>query len=521
MSDNFNLSQFSYLAKKLLDKLDNGDEFLLGDVHRQVRAAYERFPEDTVIRQMSFVVEKMAEKNSPATIVSQKQLSTIYNDLVRLSGDTKFRNVLGHLILNAPEQRKVATELRNDSEKAIDVKDLIDPAARNVLEATFDADLAAKAINKELAEKGVDYVKAELKSLGAAAIVKVAGGDAKRLFYSASFDAPRGVVSVYVPVNVTGDKFVLPTTFIDDAGEKQLTKANLSASIARRGGDVNGIVGSFKQAELGLPELKLGKVAMPTELAHLTSDFEDAVLETTSSFGREAVGMGRKLVANELRMAGFKNAQVRFGSDSNDSIVYVASINTPNGKAEIEVPVELKATMDDKYVPLIPTVFAYNETLMDFNAANLQKFALSAVSEAVTPSGMYSFMVLPELKEELVKAASNSEFGICEEILGHIGATFGSEVHKNAIADYQYVLSVKSKVAAQQAQNVEIAKQAGTMIPAGKGSMYARLANGSSTKDLVLDTDGQYKRASEIVKEKLNPGDEGGACIQTSTILFS
>lgn len=519
MADNLNISQFSNLAKRLLEKYDNGEEFLLGDVHRQIRTAYEKFPEDAVIRQMSSVVEKMAEKYSSATIVNQRQLSSIYNDLVRLAGETKFRTVLGHLLLAAPEQKRASSAELRDDRKEIAVKDLVGDEVIGVLESAFDDDLAAKAFNQELANNGIGYIRAELKSLGFSSnVIKIASGNGSKVVYSASFDTQRGPVSVYIPVSVANNKFMLPTTFIDDLGESQLNKETLGSSIQRRA-----------MAEIGkpmpeavLPDLDLNpKVEMPKELAHLTHDFENSVLETTSIFGKEAVDMGKRIVIAELKAAGFKNAQVKFGSDSGDSVVYLASINTPRaGVATIEVPIEMKATMDDKYAPLLPTCFAYNEQLKEFNASNLQKFALEATNVNTESNPLYSFMLLPELKEEMIRSASINDYNSCEAILNHIGEKFGEEDYKNAIADYQYVLSMKNKAADDQAKQAEIANL-GVLIPAGKGSIYPRLPNGKPIKDMVKDESGRFRSATEIEKEKLNKTEDGGAAIQTSQILFN
>jgi hypothetical protein len=259
---------------------------------------------------------------------------------------------------------------------------------------------------------------------------------------------------------------------------------------------------------------------MPAELAHLTRDFENVVLETTSTFGKEAVAMGKKVVATELRAAGFKNAQIRFGSDSGDAVVYLASINTPHGVAEIEVPVEMKATADDKFVPLMPTCFAYNEQIRDFTADNLQKFALESITSGGS-SSLYSFMTLSELRQELIKSASVNNYTACEEVLSHIGATFTEEDHKNAISDYQYLLKTKNASVENQIKTAEVINQVGVVIPAGKGSIKPRLPNGKPIDGMIKDENGRYRSVAEIAKEKLNKLDDSGACIQSHQILFS
>lgn len=524
MSDNFNISDFSALAKMLLEKCDNGDEFLLGQVHDQVISAYQKYPEDGVIRAMASVVDKMVKKNDPSTIITQKQISNIYNDLVRTSGETKFRTILGHLILPTEEMKpKTASHLRDDC-RPIQNKDLIDPRVKEILSNTFDDDLANKVMNIELANAGIGYVKAELKSVGCEPFsIKVAGGDSNRIFYSAFFDTVKGPVAVYVPASVSGGQIRLPTSFIDDNGEQMLTAQSLQASIVRRGAQAEDIGLGLKQAEIDLPELIVPKTELPAELSHLARDFENSILEASSAFGKDAIGMGKKVIATELRAAGFKNAQVRFASDSSDSAIFEASIDTPHGKASIEIPLEMKATADDKFVPLLPSCFAYNETLHDFTAQNLQKFATEAVScsSLNKNSNLYSFMMLSELKQELIRCASVNNYSSCEDIISHIGNTFSEEDYKNAISDYQYILGSKSAAIDAHAKTSEIMAQIGTIIPAGKGSLYPRLANGKPINGMVKDESGRYRSAMEIAREKLNPANNGGAAIQTSQILFN
>lgn len=523
MTDKFDVGHFSYLAKKLLDRCENGDEFFLRDVHKQVREAYEKFPEDTIIRQMAFVIEKKAEKSGQFAVISQKQISELYNDLVRLSGDSKFRVVLGHLLFPV-EAKKSSPEIKHDLRPELKVSDLVSGEAIGVLASAFSDDLASKHYDEKLAAKGVDYVKAELKSVGLDTHnVKVAGGNADRIFYAAGFDSGIGTISVYIPAKVSGSKIEFPNTFVDDQGEKALSLENLKASLERRGLVEQNVAGEINRADYSLPVIETPKAEMPKELAHLAHDFENDVLESVCSFGRKAVENGKRLIVSELRSAGVKNAQVRFGSESDNSIVYLAAINTPRGSVEIEVPVEMAAiASEDKYAPLIPSYFAYDGLVEAFNTENIQRFASNPPTPSSTQGpSLYSYMTLPELKEELIKAAQINDYVSCEGIIDHVGSAFSEEDHRNIIADYQYVLGIKSKASDALDKQQAISKQAGTIIPAGKGSILPRLANGRPIKDMVMDKDGRFRSATEIEREKINPTKEGGALISTSKILLT
>ena len=72
--------------------------------------AYETYPEDPVIRQFAFVIEQMMTKRDPSSIITQAEMTSIYNDLVRLSSNTKFKNVLGELLHGLPVTKTASND---------------------------------------------------------------------------------------------------------------------------------------------------------------------------------------------------------------------------------------------------------------------------------------------------------------------------------------------------------------------------------------------------------------------------
>jgi hypothetical protein len=257
------------------------------------------------------------------------------------------------------------------------------------------------------------------------------------------------------------------------------------------------------------------KVAMPQELAHLSRDFEDDVIEAASAFGLEAIRAGKELVASELKSAGFKNAQVKFGSESNQSVIYLAAINTPKGPAEIEVALEMNKISANKYMPLMPTYFAYDGLIEDFTPAKLQRFAMrlpAASTKTTIYSTAFSYMLLTELKDEMLKAASESDYVTCETILDEVKNRFNEDDYRNAIADYHHILTCKAKLNAPQ-------YKCSRLIPAGKTSISARCGHYNCSIDkVVTDENGNCRLKTSIEREKLNPIEDGGACISTSKI---
>jgi hypothetical protein len=259
------------------------------------------------------------------------------------------------------------------------------------------------------------------------------------------------------------------------------------------------------------------EVEMPKELAHLSQDFENDLLEAVSSFGKDAVKAGKSLVLAELSEAGFKHSQVRFGSESGDSVCYMAALATPKGPVEIEVPVEMQVTAGSTYRPLAPAYFAYDGLIEDFTPAKLQRFALNRPAPSsgeVVYSTEHSYMTLPELRDEIIKAASNNDYVSCEMILGTIQERFEEEDYRNTVADYHYLLMLKNSDAEAPKCSKEIA--------AGKGSIETRCGHyGVPMSKVVVGADGHCKLRSSVEREKLNPVEESGAAISTSKLFWS
>ena len=508
----------AHLVNQLSEQNNKGKEYMLSDVYSQVRRAYEQYPEDTVIRQVAFVVEKMFEKSASGTTITQADMSKMYNNFAHVQQESKFRKVLGHLLKEtAPDTIKNDTfvkQMRIDSNgDPISNTSLVDQNATNILSALFDSSIQVKAYNETLADKGITYVKAELKSLGFDnSRVALAGGNAETLVYLANFDTVNGIVSVAIPIDLVNNNLVLPNSFIVDNSLRPLTAQNLQDFISKKA-TLHSKAGEHEEIR---PVIETPVAEMPKELAHLAADFEDTIVEAASNFGTEAIKIGKQIVIRELTAAGFKNAQVKFGSESGDSVVYIAAIHTPKGVVDIEVPIEMKSVAGDKYVPLCPTYFAYDGILEDFSTVKLQRFAMNipqASSGTMSFASMYKFMRLSELKDEIVKAASENDYVSCETVLNVIAERFDHETFKNAVADYHFLLMTKNRLESGEIRSCP------NPIPAGKVSVLPYCPHVHSTIDKVaVDEHGHCRLKTALQREKMNPDFESGAAISTSKI---
>lgn len=574
---NFDIGQLAQAAQSALDAQTKGQEFMLSDVCNQTRAAYERYPEDPVIKQVAYTMERMADRASPGTTISQAEISNIYNNFVRPQSDSKFRAVLGHLLHND----RVEFQTRNtdytrlnriDAEDShISTEDMVDKSMVNALQAAFDGSMDfVKAFDEQKAAKGKKYVELELQALGInKPDVDIMGGNQHTLVYAAHIDTRNGRVSVAIPIELTDGKLLLPSTFVADDRLQELTASNLHYFVDKKGqakdfstpnvndvltavgiisgrntttadndfaelgklfgeeGDIQLTTPSLyvdRQYEQGRPDIDTTpNVEMPKELAHLARDFEDDLLEAVSAFGKPAIDSGKRMVLSELKAAGFKNAQVRFGSEGSESVVYLATINTPKGPVDIEVPVDMVSTANnDSFVPLYPKYFAYDGLVEDFIPAKLQRFAVNLPAPSTGSvsfrSGL-SYMTLPELKDEILKGVSDGDYVTCEAALEEIQAKYSEEDYKNAIADFHYMNMQKSNLEKRASAVVHTCSK---QIPAGKGSVYARCGHfGVPMHKVVADEQGNCRLKTAVEREKMNPKEEGGASISSAKVFMS
>lgn len=573
MSNGFNIGDLVGLAQSVLDRSTTGQEFMLEDVHNLTRAAYEKFPEDPVINQVAFAIEKMAKRAAPGTTISQSDISKLHNEFVRLSSNSRFRDVLGFLLIadrqeyksQNPDYSKMNRVDAEDSQISTD--DLIDSNLVNAISSAFNGSLdSVKAFDNKVAQQGAGFVRAELQALGFnQPIIEVMGGNPSNIVFAAHFDTRKGRVTVAIPTEVSNGQVLFPSTFVADDHLEELTSTKLSyfvdakaeannfgvpkvADVLNAVGIITGrnktasesefneLSGLFgeqekdmsidapnlfvdRKYEEGRPDIDTTQnVEMPSELAHLARDFEDSVLEAASSFGVEAIRKGKEMVACELVSAGFKNAQVKFGSEANDSVVYLATLNTPKGPAEIEVPIEMQA-IGEKYLPLAPSYFAYDGLIEDFTAPKLQRFAIALPapsSGSTSYSTAFSYMTLPELKDEILKSAAVKDYVSCEAVLDEIREKFAEEDFKNAVADYHYILMHQSHLDKREQ------RKCAKMIPAGKGSVYARCGHyGTPMHNVVVDEEGNCRLKTAVERERLNPTDEGGAAMSSAKIFMA
>lgn len=479
-----NITALKKQAEALLAKFDTGKCYAIGDLHDRLQKTVAEYPQDAVIQAVAHVVDELNYKH-PEKVVSQAEFEGIYNQLVGLNATgTRFREVLGDLLKTAVAEVDNTNErfvrgMRDDNSMP-DIEYDVDKELRHGLDGAFS--VASDKYDPRFVSLAKEKVSLELKSIGFTPRIKIAGGNSRFIVFATDFDTTRGLVRLFVPADATGKTF--PSVFV--AGEKviELNAQNLTDTLQAAVNDLThpAVFGSRLDDKV----IELPRVATPEPLKLLASEIEESVLEASVGFTQDVVRLAKRMLAVELNSMGFVNSQVRVTVPTNDGFICEATLNTPRGKLNIEVPIEIKNNS-----PLLPSVFAKDDFVDDFTSQKLHIFAMRddvSVSSINRESPLFE-MSLPQLKDVIIRAASKNDFDTCNEALDIIASNFDGETHRVIVADYLKMLMSFGSAQSNMRQAYDDSSQF-VRTPTSIYPIHKKL--GRPIQDLVRDENGEY-----------------------------
>jgi hypothetical protein len=480
-----NFSSLKTKAEMTLAKLTEGKYYELGDLSSRLQEAAEIYPHDTVIKAVARVIEQLHKKGQ-SKLISQGDIEKVYNELIGLNvTGTKFREVLGDLLISekpasAEPNLNYTRGMRDDPEAGVIEYD-IDSNVKKGFDKLFNpiadkydpkcADLAKEKVGLELRSLGFDNVK-----------IRLAGGDSKFLIFATDFDTNRGSVRVFIPAEASGTQ--LPSVFIAGNRFDELTSNSVNeylvnasyrnnrlpnvsdilntlnaltagAKVAVPDGDFSkladslpnsngseglsgpGVFASLPDNNKNVRDVEIPLTPTPEPLKALASEIEENVIEASVGYPQAVVRMTKRMLVAELSSMGFKNSQVRVSHSTNDGFICDAVLNTTHGKVSIEVPIEIKENS-----PLLPSVFAKNDFVDNFDATSLHAFATKNenVEVFIEADNNLNGMNLLQLKDIITKSAMKGDFNTCDEAILVIGKKFDEDTHRNVVTDYYKML---------------------------------------------------------------------------------
>lgn len=550
-----NFSSLKMQAELALAKITEGKHYVLGEVKDRLQKAAATYPQDTVINAMASVVEQLYHKH-PNELISQSDIEKLYNNLVGLNvTGSKFRDVLGDLLLSEKRASVESNTSYINSVRDTDVSMLeydVNKEAKSELDKMFEP--ISDKYDTQNASYAREKVELELMSMGYdTARVRIAGGNSKFLVFAADIDTNRGAVRVYIPADasgtqlpsvfVAGDRFeeLTPTALkehLNNAAQRSNYLPNVSAIInslniltgnvkssmpesdfekiattmpspnGSEGLSSPGVFASLPDDSKNIGEVRIPKTEVPTPLKTLAAELEESVLETAVGYPQAAVRLTKRMLVAELSSMGFKGSQIRVAAPISDGFICEATINTPNGKTTIEIPIEMKGN-----APLLPSVFAKGDYVAEFTAPNLHAFAMSGfASDDASVSRQFvdlDSMGLPQLKNVIVNAALEGDFESCDEAIAVVGEKYDENTYRQVIADYQKMLLNLEETR----NNVKMAYNDEDQFVMTPNSMYpVHKKLGRPINELIRDENGTYHLKSTYAARKNQ---------QESSVLFN
>jgi hypothetical protein len=545
-------------AELLLAKLEQGKHYVIGGLNSRLQKAAEDNPQDIVIKSVASVIERAYHKN-PETLVTQGDMEILYNELVGLNASgTRFREVLGDLLLSEVPTRDVTNTAYvnglRDAPEAGAVEYGVGHEAKSGLDQLFQTD--SDKYDPKLAVDAKQKVGLELQTVGFKnSRIRLAGGNSRFLVFAADLDTNRGAIRVYIPTEATGTKF--PSVFVAENRFENLTATDLNAHLeysalrSNRLPKVSAILHSLDIAvnanEKNVSDTDFSKIAstmpqengsegisgpslfanlpdqkdnirdieipltpVPKELKLVASDLEENIVEAAVGYPQTTVRLAKRMIVVELGSMGFKGSQVRVASATHDGFICEATLNTPKGKFNVEIPVEMNGN-----APLLPTVFAKDDYIAKFNAANLHALAIQEAGSAAVSvnrdSALYG-MTIHELKDAIVRSASKQDFDTCDEVMEIISQRFDEDTYRLVVADYHAMLSgIK-----QSKENLKQSFDDRDQFVSTPNSLYpVHKKLGLPAHQLVRDESGIYHKKSTYQARK----EAEGGFFSTAKVL--
>lgn len=469
------------IASTLAKTIDDNEKIFLSSFADKLCEVSEAYPEDQTIGQMANIVARMSGSN---LFITRAEVKDLYKRLY--SRNTKFATLfaseLGHVEKLATAK---TTNRINDIENLSIVKEafekIVDPTLANALDSVFGNPVRGYTDTIANAAKSV--------CVRACACVKIShnidvvSGDSDFIVCRASFETPKGMTSVFVPVEVVAGKALIPSVFVGNTGPEDFSKTNLENYIVSNAGKKsivsdklvlqavksvkNDGVEKISNVDLALIKLNserdtqadVGGVlyqnveAEDKNLVISTPQYEDKEVQSFAkafdtalgvasfSFGKEAVNAGRTMISNKLNSFGMKNHQISVYANDNNSIIYAVS----SGQLAFRVPMDIE---NGKVIE--PNVILSSGGIESFSKNGIASLTKSGTSDYATAAAASQFFggKPSELVQVVRAAVGEGNYAKAEEALNVLSESGDDKAYQTAFAKYTNGLSGKKVIEA-------------------------------------------------------------------------
>src|SRR3990167_1666823 len=251
------LHELNKIVGKAAKALYDNEKFPVEVLAVRARKAAESFPSDPTVVAMSNFLTKRA---SAEVFITRAELKDVYQRL--FSRNNKFGSLFLEE-LGASEMPKAHLMQRDPGEGKDFTKEayerLSDPILANAMTAEFDKRARYQPYSASFAKSAARTCLHELNRYATPRKVDVVAGKPDLLICQATYETPKGMANVIVPVEVKDGAALLPTVFLSRAGFVDLAKEALEEHLLATAGkqfsvDVQKVLEVVSNAKNGSPE---------------------------------------------------------------------------------------------------------------------------------------------------------------------------------------------------------------------------------------------------------------------------
>jgi len=399
--------RLQHMLEKAASAVQDNEKFPTGVLAVRANRIAEEHPTDPTVVGMSNFLRKKAE--SDKLFISRAEFKDAYRSLY-YSNNKFAEHFAEELDLKEDSERVMKRDPREGESLMNEAYDKVaDKSLAGALNSYFDPEIPYQSYSNDVAKLAQQACAHGLNKIGCAPkTVDVVAGRPDVLLCKASYDTPKGLGSVLVPIEIKSSKALMPSMFLAKEGFLSLEASHVEGHLNATAGknmqaDTEKILNLISLAKNGVPEtlsevelivlraqamdgspdqtnavysevlpgntnLELPSVDVPEEVQRIS---ESLALDTSAgvaefAFGKTAVDQGRAHISQELKRLGYKNSRIAVSDVDDNTIIYSVAIDQKNG---FNVPVDVK-----NRTALYPSMIVSSQGLGAFSYDGIQDF---------------------------------------------------------------------------------------------------------------------------------------------------
>jgi hypothetical protein len=371
--------------------------------------------------------------------IRKAELQTLYGKLY--SRNTKFAELFQDEVGEVNALATPQIYERDERSAELNPFEVGDSVLANALTSVFDKHAPLKMYSQQLANKALASVASTLDAWNLKpTVLAVDDGNDKFLVIRADYETPKGVTSLYIPVETRNNKVAEAAVFMANTGPQELNHSEIKTYLTTQAGTklkmnatgilhalttataegrevsdaeialtkltatrqgkseffTNGIVGQ-KVAEASRKDVELPKY---NEFSSFEEQFTSPYGQASWQFGEDKVKVARTHIVRELSGYGHKNPQVTVAKTDEQTIFYNVSLDA--GRVGFVVPVKIASGKVVK-----PSVMLCNGSVASFSQEGVNELYVQnhsdfrAAAGASTLSALKPSEVLQNLRSSL------------------------------------------------------------------------------------------------------------------------